>query len=383
MSNNVKLFRSIDIGSPSITGQVGGLIPMLDSVLVNGYNSLSCTLSRSAYTVTVTATNHGFKVGQCILISGADQLEYNSEFYINAIIDSNTFTFMIQNTPVTPATGTIICKIAPLGWTKVYSGTNLAAYRAPGGNRAYLRVDDTNTLYCKVRGYLNMTDVNTGTDMFPTNEQLSNGIYWIKSNSTIDATSKVWNFVGNDRTFYIQILGTGTTASVYTQCYGFGEFKSYKINDGHNILLIGNDSNSYATPFMVRSDNITATGGTVGHYVCRNYTGLGGSTIFSKHGDNGKAGTTYSGSPSNFLTAFPNPVDGNVYMSPFFITETASIRGELAGIHYTPHASPLSNGDIFEGSGNLAGKSFMVWRESSSGAIIGEFFIEISNTWIY
>ena len=43
------------------------------------------------------------------------------------------------------------------GWAKAFTGTNLAAYRSNTGNRFYLRVDDTQTIFTRLRGYRAMT----------------------------------------------------------------------------------------------------------------------------------------------------------------------------------------------------------------------------------
>ena len=49
------------------------------------------------------------------------------------------------------------------GWTKAFSGTNLAAYRQGAGSMCYLRVDDgTGSFKVKMRGYESMTDIDTG-----------------------------------------------------------------------------------------------------------------------------------------------------------------------------------------------------------------------------
>ncbi len=379
MTTNVKFLRSTDKSAPSLNGQVSSLITVLDAVLVNGYNSISVTLTRANSTVTVTGTNHGFKADQCILISGADQSEYNGEFYVDTIIDSDNFTFVINTTPATPATGTITCKIAPLGWTKVYSGTNLAAYRAPGGNQAYLRVDDTIGTYVKVCGYLNMTDVNTGTDQFPTTAQTSNGVYWYKSN-TADATARVWSIVGNDRSFYLQTIGSAVSNGTYTNIVFFGDFKSYKTNDTYNIGIIGaTNTTPYGTVCGISVDHITTA--SAGHYICRSYTGLGGSITFSKHGNYSLCPYNYSGYNSSTFP-YPSPVDGNIYVIPFYIAESSAIvvRGELPGCYFTPHNLPFINGDTFD---NGSDKKFVAWREGNTSTNYGELFIEISNTWVY
>lgn len=66
---------------------------------------------------------------------------------------------------------------AAVGWTKAFSGTNMAAYKqSAGSNQLYLRVDDTNATDARVVGYETMSDVNTGTGPFPTATQQSGGL---------------------------------------------------------------------------------------------------------------------------------------------------------------------------------------------------------------
>lgn len=90
-------------------------------------------------------------------------------------------------------------------WEKVYSGTNLAVYRSTVGERYYLRVDDTAAQVTGVRGYTSMSDVNTGSDIFPTTTQQTNW-NWRKSN-TADSTSRAYVGVATDRFFLLLVTG--------------------------------------------------------------------------------------------------------------------------------------------------------------------------------
>src|ERR1043166_1591690 len=59
-------------------------------------------------------------------------------------------------------------------WTTPFTGTNKKAYRAPSGNRLYLRVQDDAPVTAKearITGYETMSDVDTGTNPFPTAAQ--------------------------------------------------------------------------------------------------------------------------------------------------------------------------------------------------------------------
>ena len=72
---------------------------------------------------------------------------------------------------------------AGAGWTKPYTGTNVAAFRqGAGSNGMYLRIDDTSTeagnRNARIVGYETMSDVNTGAPQsFPTAAQRAGGEY--------------------------------------------------------------------------------------------------------------------------------------------------------------------------------------------------------------
>jgi hypothetical protein len=66
----------------------------------------TATITRSGSTATVSLTGHGRSSGDSVVISGADQSEYNGVKSI-AVVNANQFTFTVAGTPATPATGTI------------------------------------------------------------------------------------------------------------------------------------------------------------------------------------------------------------------------------------------------------------------------------------
>ena len=72
------------------------------------------------------------------------------------------------------------------GWTKPYTGTGKAAYKnATLGH--YVRIvdnGDTNRSF-RFRGYITMSDVDTGTDPFPSVAQMAgDGLFYVKSQSS-------------------------------------------------------------------------------------------------------------------------------------------------------------------------------------------------------
>jgi hypothetical protein len=78
------------------------------AMLLNGLGApLSCTITRSGYTATVTATAHGLSIGAETVIQGADDILYNGLQTVESVPTVDTFTYTLDGTPDTPATGTI------------------------------------------------------------------------------------------------------------------------------------------------------------------------------------------------------------------------------------------------------------------------------------
>lgn len=75
----------------------GGDLPYQDSV----------TITRSGTVATVNHTAHGLRTGLKVLISGANQNEYNGIRTITGVPDANSYTYTVSGSPTTPATGTI------------------------------------------------------------------------------------------------------------------------------------------------------------------------------------------------------------------------------------------------------------------------------------
>lgn len=94
-----------DIEVVSISGNVVG---------VAGTSKSVTSLTRSGSIATATVMRHGFAVGQCIYVSGANQEGYNGRFNVVSVPDANTFTYAMSDPVATPATGTITAEVAAM-----------------------------------------------------------------------------------------------------------------------------------------------------------------------------------------------------------------------------------------------------------------------------
>lgn len=329
----VKVYASHDVGAPTLRGQAGSLIALLDACLVNGYGSQTSA-----------------------------------------------------------------------GWTKPYSSTTLiGAYRPPSGNRMYLQVNDTCSgagwLYngydaalvrSRFVGYETMTAINTGTNQFPSPPQSPNlsgdgaiGLYLRKSVSA-DTYNRRWLLLATSTFMWLWIdsdsnqLPTGYTTAAISYpsgaLYCFGDLIPSMTGDAYATFIMGDVgtlgystgaySGSYAytpTPFNTSCQ---------GHFLARSYSQTGSSIT---------AGKTLDYSKINFPT--PNPIDGTISIVPVYAYEGGApgyIRGRIPGFYQLGHApGPYQYGDLINGTGDLAGKQFIVVPTNGSRNRL----LEISDTW--
>lgn len=259
--------------------------------------------------------------------------------------------------------------VTTAGWTKEFSGTNLACYRMPvGTGRFRLYVDDTSTTAARPIGYEEMTSISAGTGPLPTAAQISGGLYLNKT------TAADWKFFSNGKIFYL-FCKYGTTWCVHA----FGDFISDKAADAFSTIHIGQHTSATTTSnFAILGT--TLAGALSGHYVARPYTQIGGSIPVTKFSDSVRsiAGTTMGSNGS----LYPNPVSGALLLAPVWIgegTAASGPRGLLPGIWNPLHLSPLADGDTFVGTGALAGRTFEAVCPQTIGA--QQCFVETSDTW--
>jgi hypothetical protein len=316
---SIYFYKSTDASAPTLNGTVGSLISVLDACLVNGYGSK-----------------------------------------------------------------------AAAGWTKEYSGTNLAAYRMSTTSPAtgmYLRVDDTVTTTSRLVGYESMSDVNTGTGPFPTTAQVSGGLWLWKSN-TADSVARPWAMIATNRSFYIYNNLTLTnevlTSSVsHDTLIFFGDIISRKAVDGYQCALIA-PAQAAASNIAARFGSVSAAGysSIAGHYLARNYTGVGGSIIMGK-GRNYRQLSGLTAVLGNTITdGFPNPITQSIDFPSICITESGTVyRGDLPGIY-----EPISGVNIaapwyeYQGQGSMTGKN-LVFVPVATTSVGGMVAIQTNGAW--
>jgi len=385
MGTEVKFMHSAMTGAPSLTGTAGSMIAVLDACLKDGFGlgTLDSLVVSGGIATATRASGHPFEVGSAALMAGSTPTELNGEKRVLSVTGT-TYTFDATGVADGAATGTITHKMAPLGWTKLFSATNLAAYKPsdPTATGCVLRVDDTGATDARVVGYESMSDVNTGVGPFPTTAQVSGGAFWGKS-QTANSTVREWMLFGDSRGFALS-LRWNTSGAGYNTAW-FGDFTSYKGVDPHACALTGETASTVGSAAGSSTADLAYCEASSDHktWLCRGASGLGSSQVARRTAavpsHSGTQG--FSGSNTNFI-AYPNPADTGLFVvQPWIVEPTASraLRGVQPGAYYCPQnigTATIANKDSVTGVTGLTGRTLKAVLSSS-----GVSFYDITGPW--
>ena len=384
VDTSVKHFYSAMAGAPTVSGTAGSLISTLDACLVTGFGAKavdSGTITGGVCRLNFASGVSAAKQEAVILVSGAMPAALNGEQKVTAA--ANGWVEFKTALPDGAVTGSVSFKMAPLGWEKVFTGTNKAVYRPadPASTRPFIRVDDSNAAFARVQMYESMTDVDTGMGVTPA---MAGGWYWHKWSGAA-ATATYWLVIGDSRGFYfLNNLSSATAASqgvsAATSRYA-GDLNSYRSGDAWCAMLTGSNSASYNSVTGCVFSSLSS-----GFQLMRASTGIGGPVDCNRlvfGGSNSISGVDgTSGS-------FPSRTDNGLRLSTIQITDGVSSngpRGEVPGAFYCPQSGvPVAIGAdvvLTQGTSQFAGKTVLslsvgVPNGSSSG--IG--FFDVTGPW--
>jgi hypothetical protein len=311
------IYRSTDPNAPSLTGEVGSLITVLDACLVSGYG----TKAAAGWTKAFSSTN---------------QAAYRQGVQGNA--PRNYFSF------------------------------NDNAAFAGGAMEA------------SFRAYEDMSAINTGTNAFPTLVQLPSGLVLRKS-AAASSVTREWTVVADHRTAYIITRAGDANNPHYVcqigDIFSFVAGDSYKqLAIGrvvHNSSVTTNCTWGGATTMI----NTLQTART-GHYIARNFAGANASLQVARHGDYTKGGSLEWDGDIIFPNPadgaiYLSPIFIQEPASP------ATLRGRLRGVYQFLHrGTSVASGDTFNGTGSLANKTFLLFKGLASNTAY-TFVIETSD----
>lgn len=388
VDTSVKFITSDMAGSPVLTDSgAGSFTGLLDAFLVDGWGlqtATSLVVSNGVATLTFGSTFPAV-VDSVILVAGSTPGALNGEQKVTAV-GANTVSFATAEANGT-ATGTITVKMAPAGWSKPFSKTNVGVYRStdPHSHGMYLRVDDTSTTgNIRVRGFENMTTVDVGTGPFPTNAQVSGGLWWQRADSS--GTSPAPYAMFADSRMLIAVFcphGTASPTTAQTVCYAFGDPTPVRPSgDVYSTILIGGNS---STDYSRQLD----CGGDVNAYCPRAFTGIGGPVA--------QAVVPFVGSPTSvsgadsFMGSFPSPIDGKLVLSKRRLSDgtlqSGVTRAIFPGALHVPQTVPsftFGRFSVTDAAGELVGRRLMALWPGSSGNDVSTHrvsFVDITGPW--
>lgn len=346
VDTSVKHFYSAMTGAPTLNGTAGSLIALLDAALVTGFGIKAVDSTTVSNGVCRLNFSSGISVAEdhCVIqlvgitgggatLNGLQRVTAATASYVEFHCDL----------PDGSLTGTITFKMAPLGWEKVFSKTNVAVYRSTevSGTRAYYRVDDTNALYARVQMYESMSDADTGVAAAPASP--AGGFYWHKR-SAVAATGVYWVLRGDSRGFYISVAPNAASSAAASNGYGLytyyaGDINSYRSGDAWCAALTGSESTTWSVTDGCVSNNAS----TAGVVIARQSLGIGVSYKSRKAALSG--GAAYSGGDAYFGT-FPSRPDNGLRLSPVLLSDSANSfasgpRGEFPGVFHCPQTDVI------------------------------------------
>ena len=265
------------------------------------------------------------------------------------------------------------------GWTKpIANSGNIGVYKNSGSAMTLLINDNGPNVTSTFKeawatGWESVASiaapVGTGTGQFPTPAQLlTTGHVVVRKSATADSTARNWLIYADAYTFYLFIRSEGET--FYTATV-FGDIYSLKGSaDLYRCILMGqfienavpNNSNCSTHLLGAASSSTTSIAAAQsGHYMPRSYTGGGSSVSVLKMGDNAFIYNISNVLPMSGLMSGVNWPDNSLYLPPIRIGEsaTSAYRGRLRGCyHVLQFATAFTNGGTFNGSNDLADKTF-------------------------
>ena len=407
-NTDIKWFSFDNTNAPQLTNTWGCMIDLLDACLVTGFGSqlVSSIVIADGVAIVTFGGAHNFKQFQVVEISGADQSTLNGEFKILGLTVT-TIEFPV-NLPDQSVTGVISCKLASLGWTKAFSGSQKAIYQAKNKNLNpyFLRVDNSRdplydasyAKYAKVailESCNGIDDLTAAQAPFDANKPNKNWVatgsdggvvngwfkwqYAVHENSAVSqgyyesegATNgnRKWVLIGDDSNFYL--INTATVETYIAIPHGFcciqhdNKPKPYLF--ANNRYAVASADNMCQTPLSRAELKSVAS--------LYSHNGQLDNTRFSSvmPGIRGSNGTLSSGVATNDLRI--DETRGYL-LTPFYAFDADSyLIDEIPLIKYSvSNASGLLDRAIL----NVDDDYYLACRyRNTSGGIIGVLFFKI------
>lgn len=284
---------------------------------------------------------------------------------------------------------------AAAGWTRDFTGTNKAVFRQGAGLQYSLRIDDADARLARVRGYKTIADVDgsTSTNPFPTDGQISGGLYFRKS-ITADSTARPWVAWATATNFYIVIFNNLSSLSFADAAggsgadahFGFGELENEQVSGDINRAFIcaASDTSATNTAAIVTRQCLTSYGSAAQPtlYLNGSYNqASSASTNCYKRAAIYNGVFTQTNSGTSTAPFYPEILRGGLVLSRFVVIEPSGIyRGDLPGIYALLHVASGVFGQlaIIDGVGASTGSSVQMLLTASAAQALA---VETSGSW--
>ncbi len=384
-------------GAPIITGNTrGNLIAAIDAWRLGfgQVTAIGVTISGGVATATLQPSQ-GFDLHTVIEVAGATTpAALNGKSRVIEVNGDKTVIKFPTDAANGTATGTITLKVAGSGWDKPFSAANKAVYRSPDvlGSRHFYRIDESGgaTNLARARGFENMTTVDAGTGLYPTNAQINGGGYWVKSYQA-DAVPVRYDIIGDSRFVMIAIASAFSLGPDYkgTVFRGFGD--PIAINPAGDVYSACISCSTYtsSTDSQYGGFNGPVSLGAGAIYAARSRAATGTSRDL---GVKAFVGTVsgYSGE-DGFLGALSDQPDGVMKLSQTFLFDDSgqasytTPRAVVPGLLYVPHSgvvAAVQARDYLMGTEALDGRILMALPVSiSPGSYSGVHFVDLTGPW--
>lgn len=362
--------HSGQLNAPQMDGvklSEGQMLKVLDAVLATGFNPQTATaVTGNTSSVTITFPGeHGYELKQIVAITGASDENLNGR---HRVLSRTRDTITIDAKGVTSFTGTVVAKVAPLGFESLFGDTVALkrAYRStnPEGTRTVLYLDGTlptgagyNTANPTKRYMVDLcenmtvlgTQINSYTSVINNKAKNKNGsMFWYQArpNGKLDPCTatgfRSWVIVGNGDVFYLfnEWQDYGELGSKLRDLYVFGDIDSLGIDsDQYNCVWTGsmqpNDIDG-----IYQASLGASVGGDIDTYptgfFIKEYTGIGTLQPFSFTTNGSVTEKTSGRSTETYVIPTPNPVSQSLICFPIHALTKTGLRGSFPGLMYLP-----------------------------------------------
>ena len=351
-------FHSGMVGAPTNTNAAGSTLAIIRSCLVTGFNVkpvLSATVASGVMTLTYAAA-HGYEDKVWIRLDGAPGGSITQR--VTTTAGASALTIPAPGFADGAVAGTLSTRVAPADWEEPFSDTGVGVFRSkvvgPGSTRFFYRVADTVSGEQPriFRGYVTMSDANTGTEPFPSlAQQTGNGSAVTRANQS---SPLPWVVVCDERSVYF-FAAYYTYPNLYSQFFG-------------DLAPITDADNYFAGVFVWDSMNGYVLAGDNGNvYSPRNAAAAPGSA---------QQGMVLGLGSVSGVRTFPSPVDGGVILQrPVLMmdgtTTNSPIRGFFRGlIHLGGNPIPsASNWTLLDSVSGVSGRVLVVRDRGNTRAV--------------